>query len=277
MLSVLAGLLLFAAPAAAEDAKATKIIWHGQSFFEIVSKSGTRVVVDPHNIEAFGRNVVIGDVVLCSHNHTDHTQLSVVDNIKDLQEKKHVYIGVKGDDKKQEWVKIDGKVKDVTFKNVPTYHDDDKGMTRGKNSVLIIEVDGLRIVHLGDLNHLLTDAQLEQIGVGKVDVLMIPIGGVYTLNGLKAQEVIKQIKPRRYIIPMHYGVDVYDALLDLTRTKFIEFDPSDDYFKMMPIKYFNGLDRKIDKTNELEVDSSDKVPMKPTIAILYWEKRSADK
>jgi L-ascorbate metabolism protein UlaG (beta-lactamase superfamily) len=268
-LSIVAGLLLFASPVAAADAKTTKIIWHGQSFFEIISKDGTRIVLDPHAIEAFGRNIVIADVILCSHNHTDHTQLSAIEpsNLKMLQEKKLVFIGTKGDDKKQEWVKIDGKVKDATFTNVPTYHDDDQGMRRGKNSILIIEVDGLRIVHLGDLGHTLTDAQLEKVGVGKVDVLMIPIGGVYTLNGLRAQEVIKQIKPKRYIIPMHYGVKGYDDLLDIDKSKFLELDDPD---LKVTVKRFAA-------TNELEVDSGDKVPTTPIIAVLHWEKKTGDK
>ena len=137
ILSLFAALLLFAAPVTAADAKATKIVWHGQSFFEIVSKSGTVVVLDPQAIEAFGRYIVPrADLVLCSHNHSDHTQINVVENIKKLQEKNLVFIGTKGEDKKSEWVKIDGKVKDVKFHNVPLYHDDMQGLKRGKNSAL---------------------------------------------------------------------------------------------------------------------------------------------
>jgi L-ascorbate metabolism protein UlaG (beta-lactamase superfamily) len=256
ILSVWVGLLLFAAPAAAADAKATTIIWHGQSFFEIISKSGTRIVLDPHAIEAFGRNTVKADVVLCSHNHTDHTRLEVIENIKDLQKKNLVFLGTRGDDKKQEWEKISGSLKDVKFRNVPLYHDDMQGMKRGKNSALIIEVDGLRIVHLGDLGHMLDDAQLKKIG--EVDVLMIPVGGVYTLNGLDAQRVVEQIKPKRYILPMHYGVQGYDELLG--------------------IKYFlDGVEPKtiqrFPTTNELTVDSLDKPPKEASIAILHWEKK----
>jgi L-ascorbate metabolism protein UlaG (beta-lactamase superfamily) len=268
MLSILASLLLFAAPVLGADAKTTKIIWHGQSFFEIISKSGTRVVVDPQAIPAFGRNVVIADVVLCSHNHTDHTQVGVVDNIKQLEEKKLVFVGTRGEDKKQEWVKFDGKVKDVTFKSVPTYHDDENGLKRGKNSVLVIEVDGLRIVHLGDLGHTLTAKQLKEIGADKVDVLMIPIGGVYTLNGLRAHEVIQQIKPKRYIIPMHYGLPGFDDLLDINKSGFLDLDESER--EAWTVKRFPT-------TNELEVDSSDKVPAKAIIAILNWEKKTAEK
>jgi L-ascorbate metabolism protein UlaG (beta-lactamase superfamily) len=260
ILSILAVLWLCAAPAVAADPKpsATTIRWHGQSFFEIISKEGTVVVLDPHAIDAFGRYVVPkADLILCSHNHSDHTQLTSVDNYKKLQEKNLVFIGTKGDEKKtQEWVKIDGKVKDVKFYNVPLYHDDDKGMRRGKNSALVLEVDGLRVVHLGDLGHTLDDAQLKKIG--KVDVLMVPIGGVYTLNGLLAQEVVKQIGPTRYILPMHYGVPGYTDLLDIKY--FLEDNPT-------PVK-------KFPTTNELQVDSEDKPPKEAIIAVLNWEKKS---
>jgi L-ascorbate metabolism protein UlaG (beta-lactamase superfamily) len=276
MLSVLAALLLLAAPAMAEDPKGTQIIWHGQSFFEIVSKSGTRIIVDPHAIEAFGRFTVNkADLVLCSHNHTDHNQLSVVDNIKELQDKNLVFVGTKGDDKKQDWVKIDGKTKDVKFRSVPVYHDDMEGLKRGKNSVLVIEVDGLKIVHLGDIGHTLTPAQLKKIG--DADVLMVPVGGIYTVNGIDAMRIVKQfitfeddgktLKPDgkhpRYILPMHYGVPGYDDLLDINKSAFLdELDPMQFKVKRFPT------------TNVLLVDSAEKPAKESIIAILNWEKKT---
>ena len=87
-------------------------------------------------------------------------------------------------------------------------------MVRGRNGIWVIEMDGLHIVHLGDLGHMLTDEQLKEIG--PVDVLMIPVGGIYTLNGTDAKKVIEQLKPKRYIIPMHYGIPkVFEDLLPL--------------------------------------------------------------
>lgn len=256
----LVAVLLLAVPAPAADGKATKIIWHGQSFFEIVSKDGTRVVLDPHAIEAFGRQTVEkADLVLCSHNHNDHTQLDVVGNIKDLQKENRVFVGTKGDGKKQEWVKFSGKYKDVTYRNVPTFHDDVEGMRRGKNSVIVLEVDGLRIVHLGDLGHPLDDKQIEKIG--EVDVLLVPIGGVYTLAGFHAKDVVAQLKPKRYILPMHYGVPGYDELLTLEKSLFLDkVDPS--VVKRYPM------------TNELDVDSSQAPPKEPIIVLLNWEKKA---
>ena len=85
-----------------------------------------------------------------------------------------------------------------------------KAYSAARNGVFIIEVDGWRIVHLGDLGHYLTPAQLKRIG--PVDVLMIPVGGIYTLNGKWAKKVVDQIKPKEYIFPMHYGTKVFDAV-----------------------------------------------------------------
>src|SRR5690606_14236837 len=86
-----------------------------------------------------------------------------------------------------DWNAVNEKFRDVQIQTLGVYHDNVQGMKRGKNGVWIIDVAGLRIVHLGDLGHRLTDAQVEKLG--KVDVLMIPIGGVYTINGLVAAEV----------------------------------------------------------------------------------------
>ena len=102
-------------------------------------------------------------------------------------------------------------VKDVRIRNVGTFHDTQQGMERGRNAVFVIEADGLKIVHLGDLGHILTDEQVRQIG--PMDVLMVPVGGVYTINGSKAKEVVAQLKPKRYILPMHYGTLTFDELL----------------------------------------------------------------
>jgi L-ascorbate metabolism protein UlaG (beta-lactamase superfamily) len=259
-LSILAGLLLFAAPAVAADGpKATVIRWHGQSFFEIVSKDGVRIVLDPHAIPAFGRKLVTADLVLCSHHHTDHTRLEVVDNIKDLQKAKRVFIGTEEKDLKPKYIDIKGEYKGVKFYNVRLFHDDVEGMKRGLNTALVIEVDGLRIVHLGDLGHRLTEQQKKKIG--KADVLMIPVGGVYTINGLDALKIIKEdLTPTRYVLPMHYGVPGFGDLLDIEKYFLEEVDDVRS-IKRSPL------------TNELRINSEDKPPAKPIIAVLHWEKK----
>ena len=125
-------------------------------------------------------------------------------------------------------------------------------MERGKNSVFILEVDGLHIVHLGDLGHLLSKDQVKKIG--PVDVLMIPVGGVFTINGSEAKKVVEQLKPTQYILPMHYGVKGYDALL--TPEEFLE-----------DVKEENVLRPR----DELRIDVGAKAPAQPKIVMLGWK------
>lgn len=190
--------------------KPIQITWHGHSFFEVKSSKGTNIVLDPHMILAYGRAMgVKADAVLMSHNHNDHTQIGVLENVKDKDLK--IISGLKGGGLKADWNSVDMMVKDVRIRSVGTYHDTEQGLKFGKNTVFILEVDGWRVVHLGDLGHPLTREQLKQIG--PVDVVMIPVGGIYTINGSEAKKVVEQVKPREYIFPMHCGTKIYDELL----------------------------------------------------------------
>lgn len=240
--------------AGAASAGEVRIAWFGQSMFEIVTPRGTRIVTDPHNIEAFRVKPVRADLVLMSHLHSDHTQLVSIENAKEAIQ----YNALKksgADGLVIDWNVVDETVKDVRIESIPCYHDAMSGLQRGKNGIWVIDVDGLRIAHLGDLGHLLTKAQLKKLGA--VDVLMVPVGGVYTLNGLEAYKVVEQIKPKRYILPMHYGNIIYDELL--------------------PVKTFQDecVDAEIPvqtmKPGEvLKIDSKAAVPAKPTLAILHY-------
>ncbi len=255
MFAALALLLAAALAAHAEEKPQIKIIWHGQSFFEIVSTAGTRVVLDPHAIPAYGRISVKGDLILMTHLHSDHTQVQVVEDYRKVKTY-NALKDPKGDGRRVEFIKIDEQFKDVKFRDVLCYHDNVGGLERGLNGVWVIEMDGLHIVHLGDLGHLLSDEQVKQIG--PVDVLMIPVGGVYTINGSDAKKVIAQLKPKRYIIPMHYGTRVYDDLL-----------PLDEFLDDQK----PTLIKKFDNTNELTIDPTAEPPREPLIAILHWEKK----
>jgi L-ascorbate metabolism protein UlaG (beta-lactamase superfamily) len=256
-LPVLAALVLCAgaAPAPAREKKLL-IRWHGQSFFEIVTSAGTRIVLDPHALEAYGRKQVKADLVLMSHLHDDHTRREPIEN---AQKAKFLNALKAGEQRAAEYNVVDEKFEDVHIRTLGTYHDAMSGMQRGKNGVWILDVDGLRIVHLGDLGHLLSREQLAKLGT--VDVLMIPVGGVYTINGLDAQKVVEQIKPRRCILPMHYGTLVYTDLLDL---KYFLEDQ-----EMGKEERFTG--------NELAIDPKAEAPQKPIIAILHWESKAARK
>jgi L-ascorbate metabolism protein UlaG (beta-lactamase superfamily) len=242
----LATCLLLASSVSAADPKKLEIRWHGQSFFEIKTSKGTRIVFDPHAIEAYGRKVVEADLVLVSHLHNDHTQLGVISN----RSRKEV-LGLKLVGKRWDWNLLEETFRDVRLRTVGVYHDSMQGMERGKNAVFVLEVDGLKIVHLGDLGHLLTADQIKQIG--PVDILMIPVGGVYTINGSEAKQVVQQLKPTRYILPMHYGTKVYDDLL--------------------PIDEFRDEQKNVKELvgNLLTVEADAKPPAEPTIAILGWK------
>lgn len=211
-------MILAAATAAPGDD--VRITWHGQSFFEVVSAKGTRVVFDPHGIENFGKTSVNADLVLLSHPHTDHTRVDVLANAGKFE----VVRGWKDQQESAQRVAfnpVDQAFKDVRITSVPSFHDDQNGLRRGINTIWILEVDGLRIAHLGDLGHVLTKAQTRQLR--DIDVLMIPVGGVYTINGSDAREVARQVNPRRLILPMHHGTKGYEDLLPVD--EFIDEQP----------------------------------------------------
>ncbi|AGN26477.1 MBL fold metallo-hydrolase [Candidatus Methanomassiliicoccus intestinalis] len=163
-----------------------KIIWHGHSCFEI--RDGITVVTDPHDGKSIGIKppVVKADVVLVSHDHFDHNCVRIV----------------KGDPKV---VTSCGETAacGLNVRGIPTFHDNEEGSKRGKNTIFCFEMDGIRFCHCGDLGHLLTEKQAEAIG--PVDILFIPVGGVFTIDSQDAKRVIELLKPS-VAIPMHYHV-----------------------------------------------------------------------
>jgi L-ascorbate metabolism protein UlaG (beta-lactamase superfamily) len=291
LIVLLTGISLGAGALPAQDKGAKpQIAWRGQSFFEIRTTKGTLIVLDPHNIAEYGRPIddkgryveLNPNLVLMSHNHNDHTQLWICDNLKDKKEKLIVDItalfkegkqtikdkdvtiiaGIKGFRQNATWNEVDDKVKDVGIRSVATYHDDMEGLKYGKNTVFILEFDGWRIAHLGDLGHELTPEQLKAINKnGPIDVLMIPVGGIYTLNGSDAKRVLKQIQPKEYVIPMHYGTPVFEDLL--SHAEFLQDQPKDKI--------------AVQKHNAIELDRDPKRP-RPQITVLhYWPQKRKTK
>lgn len=192
--AVFAGLTLHARAAGAPVIG--KLTWLGQSGFVLETAAGTRVVMDPIP-KGLGYDLPPGlkaDVVTISHEHPDHNNVALLVN------KPRVIRGLTAD--KKGWTKVDEKVKDIAIRSVGVYHDDKRGADRGLNTVFIFEVGGLRIAHLGDLGHLLTDEQLAAIG--SVDVVLVPVGGFFTIDAYQATRVVDQLHPRLIIIPMHY-------------------------------------------------------------------------
>jgi len=181
--------------AAAAPAKLT-LTWFGQSCFLIETAAGTRVVTDPVP-KGIGYELPVGlraDAVTISHEHPDHNNVALVTG------RPRIFRGLTAD--KKGWTKIDDKVKDITIRSVGTYHDDKRGAERGLNAVFVFESGGLRIAHLGDLGHTLDDDELSAIG--SVDVVLVPVGGHFTIDAAQATRVIDQLRPRLVIVPMHY-------------------------------------------------------------------------
>jgi L-ascorbate metabolism protein UlaG (beta-lactamase superfamily) len=235
-LLLLVTLLLAGLPCQSGEGKwaPIKVSWYGHSFFIVESSKGFKVAFDPHAIAQYGRPPMDlkPDVVLISHNHDDHTRIDVLANHDDKSLR--VIRGLKGQGLRADWNPVDESIGNVHIRSVGLYHDDREGLSAGKVAAFLVEMDGWRICHLGDLGHVLTPAQLNQLNQrGDIDVLMIPVGGVYTINGSEAKKVVAQIKPREYIFPMHYGNRVYDDLL--SAAEFLDGQPkarvaeSDDY------------------------------------------------
>jgi len=169
----------------------------GHSTFCLTS-GGTTIVIDPFNDDiGYPKPQVSPAAVVISHEHSDHNNVGLV------QGKPQVLRGLA--DEGKHWAKLHEHVGPVHITGVPTYHDTEQGKARGKNTITIYEVEGMRVVHLGDLGHLLTDEQ--QRAIGAPDVLMIPVGGHYTIGPAEADQVIDQLKPK-VVIPMHFKTNV---------------------------------------------------------------------
>lgn len=161
------------------------ISYLGHSSFRMRSKS-TYVVTDPYDSAKVGLKMpkVTANIVTVSHDHFDHNYLA---NVKDY---KRIVAGPG-----------EYEIMDVSILGYASYHDDKKGEDRGKNTIYVFEMEGLRVCHLGDLGHTLKDQAVDKIG--DIDVLMIPVGGEYTIGSSEALEIVRAIEPN-IIIPMHY-------------------------------------------------------------------------
>ena len=167
-----------------------KIKWYGHAAFLITSDQGVKIITDPYEPGAFGGQLTYGqikdqaDIVVISHDHADHNDTKSLPGSPEI---------VKGSESKT--------VKGISIKGISTYHDPSKGSERGDNTIFTFSVDGMKICHLGDLGHILGDEELAEIG--PVDLLLIPVGGYFTIDPKEATRVAEQIKPK-ILIPMHF-------------------------------------------------------------------------
>lgn len=166
------------------------IYWGGQSLFRLKGKNA-QVIIDPYDPDFTGLKLpkdLTADICLSTHNHGDHNNVSAVTSpagspmvFKDPGEY---------------------EVAGVVITGIDSFHDNSQGSERGKNTIFHINFDTLNIVHLGDLGQSeLTEDQITQIG--ETDILLIPVGSVYTIDSKKAAAIVSQLEPK-IIIPMHY-------------------------------------------------------------------------
>jgi len=165
-----------------------KVKWWGHACFEVRDKK--TVVIDPHDGVSVGLKPpgVKADLVLVTHSHFDHA------SGVNLVAKPGAKTISRGGEEVVDKIRVRG---------IRTYHDKSAGKQRGENIVYVFEIDGLRMCHLGDIGHVPTSSQVGEIG--EVDVLFVPVGGVYTIDARKATETVNVLRPR-IAVPMHYSV-----------------------------------------------------------------------
>lgn len=188
-------------PTTAKEITAT-FTWLGHPTFILKTSTGLIALLDPMGAGVgYPLTPVSGvDLVTVSHEHFDHNNVGLATGSP------LVLRGLVGND----WAKIDQTVKGVRVRTVPSYHDDTQGTQRGKNAIFVFEMEGLKIAHLGDLGHKLSDDQIKAIGA--VDLVMLPVGGFFTIDGRGAAEIVGQLNPK-VIVPMHYKTPALSASL----------------------------------------------------------------
>lgn len=166
-----------------------KLEWLGHACFLITASDGTRILTDPYDPSVGYEDIAVeAEIVTVSHNHFDH---NCVKEVRGSPE------AVEGPGRKT--------VKGIEFLGVGTFHDTSGGAQRGPNTVFAFEVDGIRVCHPGDLGHVLTEEQVGEIG--QVDLLLLPVGGTFTIGPEEAWKVVGQLKPK-IVVPMHFKTPV---------------------------------------------------------------------
>ena len=170
------------------------ITWLGHSCFKLKGSQAT-VITDPYPPDlGYSLGKPSAHIVTVSHQHPGHSYIQ----------------GIGGNPRS-----ITGpgeyEIRGVLVIGVATFHDTEEGRKQGKNTVYLMEIDEVSVCHLGDLGHVLTAAQVEEID--KVDVLLLPVGGVSTINAAMAAEVVRQLEPK-VVVPMHYKTPAISWELD---------------------------------------------------------------
>jgi len=218
-----------------------QIIWHGHAFFQIIINRGkeekTTIAIDPFS-EGIGPRVpsIEADILLITHDHSDHN------NAKAIRGKPFLIQGPG-----------EYEIKGIFVQGIAAYHDKTQGKERGGIAVYTIEAEGIRLCHLGDFGQKeLTADQIEKIG--DCDILMIPVGGVYTISGGEAPKIISQLEPK-IVIPMHYQLPKLKLKAKL--------EDLDKFLKAMGQKEIAPQPRLLIKKKDLPEEETKIVVLKP--------------
>jgi L-ascorbate metabolism protein UlaG (beta-lactamase superfamily) len=169
-----------------------KIKWFGHSCF-LIETNGTKILTDPFDASiGYPAKFPEVDLVTVSHEHSDH---NAINNVKTY---KQVLRGT-----------VDKEINGIKIKGIPYFHDEARGAKRGKITIFKIHSENLSLIHLSDLGTRLTENEVKELS--DVNILLIPVGSVFTIGPEEAWEVINQLKPN-IVIPMHY------------KTKYLRFD-----------------------------------------------------
>lgn len=212
-----------------------EITYLGHSSFKLRGKTAS-VITDPFDPDMVGIKLPAkteADAVTVSHQHKDHNFVKALSG-------NPLIIAGPGE----------YEIKGIRIIGVSTFHDDVLGAQRGRNTVYHFKIDGVSLVHLGDLGHKLADADRELLD--EIDVLFVPVGGFYSLSPSVAAEVVAQLEPR-LIIPMHYRTPAHSVGWDKVSTV-------DVFLKEM------GKEGIVPQAKL--VVSKDKIPAEPTIVVL---------
>lgn len=216
-----------------------KIKWYGQSYFRISTKrrkeKRVKIVIDP-----FDKNTGLtspsleADILLVTHQHSDHNNVEVIRGNPFLISGPGEY-----------------EVKKIFIQGISAFHDNLKGKKRGKITIYTLRAEGMKICHLADLGQReLTSGQIEKIG--DVDILMIPVGGIYTISAKEATKVISQLEPK-VVIPMHYKIPKLR----------IKLDNLNKFLKTMGVKKPEIVDELSIKKKDLPEEGMKIVTLKP--------------
>jgi L-ascorbate metabolism protein UlaG (beta-lactamase superfamily) len=214
-----------------------KIKYFGHAAFELALENGKKLVFDPYKAGAFGTltyGAIEGtfDIAIVSHDHDDHSDAAILSRAR-----KAVWKAGK--------VTLDG----IPIESVSTFHDDRKGGARGKNLISIVEAEGLRVAHMGDLGHSVSAKDYPMLA--GLDVLMIPVGGHFTIDAATAAGIVKELSPM-IAIPMHYKTPKAD-------------------FPIAPVEDFTKLMDNVETPGSSEIDvTKATLPAKPKVVVLTY-------